>query len=57
MSPRVSGTDQFSSCSIDTMRPRADAARCVNPLPQAGVSIGLNGAPPNLLLGESTEVG
>jgi hypothetical protein len=56
MSPRVSGTDQFSSCSIDTMRPRADAASCVNPLPQAGVSIALTSPPPNLLLGESTDL-
>ena len=56
MSPRVSGTDQFSSCSIDTMRPRADAASCVNPLPRAGVSIALTSPPPHLLLDASTDL-
>ena len=56
MSPRISGTDQFSSCSIDTMRPRVDAARCINPLPQAGVSIALSGASPSLLLGTTSDL-
>ncbi len=53
MSPRVSTTDEFSSCSIDTMRPYINSARCINPLPEADVSLALSGSAPSLLLGDS----
>jgi hypothetical protein len=53
MSPRVSTTDEFSSCSIDTMRPFIDSARCINPLPEADVALALAGSAPDLLLGDA----
>ena len=56
MAPSVNGSDQFSSCSIDTMRPNADAAFCINPLAQTDVAIAVTNTPPDLLLGASTDL-
>lgn len=53
MSPRVSGTDQFSNCSKDTMRPYINGASCINPLPEADVAVAYAGSALNLLLGDS----
>lgn len=56
MAPRVNGSDQFSSCSISIMRPTADAASCLNPLPESDVELILAGGVPDLLLGDSVAV-
>lgn len=56
MAPRVSSTDQFSSCSLDTMRPLSENGSCINPLPQTDVAIALTNTPSNLLLGASTDL-
>lgn len=56
MSPRVSSTDQFSSCSIDTMRPLSESGSCISPLPQTDVAIALTNVPSNLPLGGSTNL-
>jgi len=56
MAPSQNGSDQFSSCSIDIMRPKADAAGCINPLPETDVSIAVNGQVSNLLLGSSSDI-
>jgi hypothetical protein len=56
MSPSVSGTDQFSTCSTDWMRQFIDAASCINPLAQTDVSIAVTNAPSSLLLGTSTDI-
>jgi Metallo-peptidase family M12/Domain of unknown function DUF11 len=39
MSPSVSGSDQFSSCSLNVMRPNVQAASCITALPDADVAI------------------
>jgi uncharacterized repeat protein (TIGR01451 family) len=39
MSPTVSGSDRFSQCSLDSMRPRVNAAACIVELPDADISI------------------
>ena len=56
MAPSQNGSNQFSSCSLDIMRPKADAASCINALPETDVSIGISGQVPNLLLGSSTDL-
>jgi hypothetical protein len=39
MAPVVSGTDDFSACSIDRMRASAQTARCITNLPPANVRL------------------
>jgi hypothetical protein len=39
MSPSVSGSDRFSQCSIETMRPRALSAACITMLPEADLTV------------------
>jgi Metallo-peptidase family M12/Domain of unknown function DUF11 len=39
MAASVNGNDQFSQCSLDRMRPRADAAKCITALPPANVAV------------------
>jgi hypothetical protein len=39
MSSTVSGNDRFSQCSLDVMRPRAQAAACIVDLPDADLSV------------------
>ena len=56
MAPSQNGSNQFSSCSLDIMRPKADAASCINALPETDVSIGISGQVPNLLLGSTTDL-
>lgn len=56
MAPSQNGSNQFSSCSIDIMRPKADAAGCINPLPETDVSIAISGQVSNLLLGSSSGI-
>ena len=56
MSPKVSNVDQFSSCSINTMRPFIDGASCVNPLPETDVSISLSGSVPQVLVGGTSDL-
>ncbi len=56
MSPRVSSVDQFSTCSINTMRPNIDRASCVNPLPETDVSISLSGSLPQVLVGGTSDL-
>ncbi len=56
MSPTVSSSDQFSSCSILQMADDIAAATCIQPLPSVDVIIGLSGAPPEFLLGQPRDV-
>lgn len=39
MAASVSGSDRFSQCSVDTIRPRVQAASCIAALPDADLSI------------------
>jgi hypothetical protein len=39
MAASVNGNDQFSQCSLDRMRPRANAAKCITALPPANVAV------------------
>ena len=39
MSPSVSGSDRFSQCSLDSMRPRVHTASCITALADADLSI------------------
>ncbi len=39
MSPNVNGVEAFSECSLNMMRPRVAAARCISPLPAANVRV------------------
>src|SRR5262249_36485932 len=39
MAATVSGSDQFSQCSIDRIRPRAQTARCIGALPPANIAV------------------
>ncbi|HZD52089.1 MAG TPA: zinc-dependent metalloprotease family protein, partial [Woeseiaceae bacterium] len=52
MSPTINGSDQFSQCSIQQMRPSIDAAQCVVPVPRMDAGIALSGDPPSAVLGE-----
>jgi len=56
MSPRVSDTSEFSSCSIETIQPYIDSARCINPVLDADVAVELNGGIQNLLLGDTVDL-
>jgi hypothetical protein len=51
MSATVNDSGEFSSCSIDTIRPRIAAASCINPLPRTDVAIGLVEDLPEFLIG------
>ncbi|HEX7062806.1 MAG TPA: zinc-dependent metalloprotease family protein, partial [Woeseiaceae bacterium] len=44
MSPTITGTDQFSSCSLSQMRPKVSGAFCVAPVPTVDAVIGLRDA-------------
>ena len=39
MSPNVNGIEAFSDCSLNMMRPKVSAARCIVPLPPANVQV------------------
>lgn len=39
MSPNVNGVEAFSNCSLDMMRPKIAAARCITPLPAANIRV------------------
>lgn len=39
MSPNVNGVEAFSNCSLNMMRPRIAAARCISPLPAANIRV------------------
>jgi hypothetical protein len=39
MSSSVGGSDQFSQCSLNTMRPRVQSASCITALPDADIAI------------------
>jgi hypothetical protein len=56
MAPRLNGSDQFSSCSLDIIQPLVEAASCINPLSQADVSVDVVGSVPALLLGDSVNL-
>jgi hypothetical protein len=56
MSPSVNGSDQFSSCSINTMQASVNLASCITPLAATDVGIQLTNAPANWLLGTSPDL-
>jgi hypothetical protein len=39
MSAYIMGTDKFSECSLDVMRPRVSRSSCITPLPAADIAI------------------
>ncbi len=54
MAPRLSGSSQFSACSITQMRDNIDRASCITPLPSVDMAVALNGDVSTLLLGANT---
>jgi uncharacterized repeat protein (TIGR01451 family) len=55
MSPSVSGTDQFSSCSITEMQDDIAAASCITALPSVDAAITLSSQPTPALQGSNAE--
>lgn len=55
MAPSVSGSDQFSDCSIEQMQPEIAAAGCLTPIPQADLSLSSATAQPAAGVGESLD--
>lgn len=55
MASSVSGNDRFSQCSIDTMRPRVQAASCIAALPDADLAIPADLGETRAALGRSFE--
>ena len=57
MAPSVNpNNDMFGPCSLDVMRARAATALCVTPLPVVDVTIGNDGQPSSILLGNTADV-
>jgi hypothetical protein len=42
MSPSINGSDDFSQCSLDVMRPRVTTSSCITSLPAADIAIAPN---------------
>ncbi len=51
MAPSISGSDQFSACSITEMQDNVARASCISALPNVDMSIRQNGQQPTVLLG------
>ena len=56
MAPSVTGSQQFSACSIGVMQAEAAGAFCVTALPSVDVGIGRDRPLSNVLLGASTVI-
>jgi hypothetical protein len=53
MAPSITGSMEFSACSISEMQLSIAAASCITPLPSTDVSVALSGTAPTVLLGNS----
>ena len=53
MAPAITGSMEFSACSISEMQISIAAASCITPLPSTDVSVALSGTAPTVLLGNS----
>jgi hypothetical protein len=56
MSPRVSGSDQFSACSIQQMQDDIAAAACITDLPSTDISVAFRGSAATALFGGTDNI-